>query len=236
MRRFLTLATIAAAAAAPGCATYSSSRLAHEGAAARAPEIFGDIEARNFGKRVQVKLPSELVIAEVRADSGRQRQGKADKRAVQVADALAADRATFSNVEPLFIDDGSAKYEDLRATASRHRADLMLVASLTERVSDENGALAGLSKLLVLPCFLVPTETDDLSLHLRVAVVDVRNDLVYATFEDHREERVHATAAGERDAVEAGFDRLYADSLAKLRGRVVERLRSLERADDASSR
>src|SRR5207249_778816 len=102
---------------------------------------------------------------------------------------------------------------------------------MSERVKNENSMLLGCLNLLIVPVFIVPTRTQDLALHLRVAVVDVRNDLVYATFEDHREERVHATAAGEKDAVEAGFDRLYADALAKMRGKVVERLRTLQAAD-----
>jgi len=99
----------------------------------------------------------------------------------------------------------------------------------TVQVKDKTGALSALN-LLVLPCFVVPTQTNDLVLHLRAAVVDVRNNLVYATFEDHREERVHATVVGERDSVEEGFDRLYVDSLAKMRGRIVERLRALQNA------
>lgn len=231
MRRLLAFTASFAALAAAGCAAYASPRLLAEDAVERTPEVFGDVEAREFGKRVQVKLPSELVIAEVRARTDGDRRDRADKRSVQVADALGEDKATFSNVEPLFVDSWAAKYADLRATASRHRADLMLVASMTERVRDEDATLLGALNLLVLPCFLVPTRTRDLSLHVRVAVVDVRNDLVYATFEDHREERVHATAVGEKDAVEAGFDRLYADSLPKMRARIVERLRSLERAD-----
>lgn len=81
---------------------------------------------------------------------------------------------------------------------------------------------------LILPCFVVPTQTNDLDLHVRAAVIDVRNDLIYATFEDHRQERIHATVAGESDSIEEGFDRLYAESLVKLRVRVAERLRQLE--------
>ena len=65
---------------------------------------------------------------------------------------------------------------------------------------------------------------------LWAAIVDVRNNLVYATFEDHEEARVHSTAAGERDALTEGFDKLYTASLEKLRARVAERLRTLENA------
>lgn len=228
MRCFLALAAVFVA---PACATYSSARLDRLGVASKPAEVFGDVEARQFGKRVQVKLPSELVIAEVVANTTWERDGRQDKRSVQLAQALAEEKSTFSNVEPLFVDSWSAKYEDLRATASRHHADLMVVASMTERVHDESSTALEALNLLIVPCFVVPTKAEDISLHVRVAVVDVRNDLVYATFEDHGEERVHATSAGEADAVQEGFDRLYAASLSKMRGRVAERLRTLERAD-----
>jgi hypothetical protein len=228
MRETLVLAAVALVATT-GCATaYSSARLATLGEAARAPEIFGDIEQREFGKRVQVKLPAELVVAEVRAQNhGDYREPKADKRSVQLTEALAEDRPTFASVEPLFVDSWSAKYGDLRSAAARHHSDLMLVTSMTERAENNNGPLVALN-LLVLPYFLVPSETRDLALHVRCAVVDVRNDLVYATFEDHREERIHASGSGMSDAMESAFDRLYADTLAKMKTRVAERLKQLE--------
>jgi hypothetical protein len=182
MRKHLVLAAALAALAATGCTSYASARLAPDDAVAKTPEVFGEIEKFEFEKTVQVRLPAQLVVADV---------------------------------------------------ASRSRGDhedLMVVTSMVEQVKDKTGALSALN-LLVLPCFLVPTQTNDLVLHLRAAVVDVRNNLVYATFEDHREERVHATVVGERDSVEEGFDRLYVDSLAKMRGRIVERLRALQNAD-----
>ncbi len=231
MRRLSALVGTAALVVVSGCASYASARLEGADAAQKPPEIFGDIETREFGKSVRVKLPSELVVADVCARSSGEHENKADKRTVQLVDALVDDKAAFRSVEPLFVDTWSAKYGDLRSTAARHHADLLLVTSMTERVEDRTGA-ASLLHLLLLPCVLVPTQTDDLSLHVRVAVVDVRNDLVYATFDDHREDRVHATLAGEKDAIETGFDRLYADSLVKLRARVVERLKSLEMGSD----
>lgn len=214
--------------AAGGCATYASARLVEDGST-EAPEIYGDVAQREFGKRVQVKLPSDLVVAEVCARSTRTQPSRADKRSVQLTETFAEDKATFSNVAPLFVDSRNSRYADLRSAAARQQADLMLVTTMSESVRSENGVLPVLN-LLVLPYFLVPSQTNDLTLHLRAAVVDVRNDLVYATFEDHREERVHATSAAERDDVEAAFDRLYAESLAKMRARVTERLRQLETA------
>jgi len=230
MRKLSSVFGLVALVVSAGCASYASARLAQDDAAEKQPEIFGDIESREFGKTVRVKLPSELVVADMCAKSYGGRENKADKRTVQLTDALVAEKTTFANVEPLFVDAWSAKYGDLRSTASRHHADLMLVASMTERVKNENNVLLGALNILVVPAFVVPTRTQDIALHLRVAVVDVRNDLVYATFEDHREERVHATAVGESDAVEEGFDRLYADSLAKMKTRIVERLKGLEMA------
>jgi hypothetical protein len=232
MRKHLMLAVVLAALSATGCASYASERLVAPDEAVKQREIFGDIEAREFGKKAELKLPSELVVADMRAKSTRGREAKSDKRTVQLVDSLAGEKATFANVEPMFVDAWSAKYGDLRSTASRHHADLMLVASMTESVENENNLLLGAMNLLIVPAFVVPTRTQDLALHLRVAVIDVRNDLVYATFEDHREERVHATAVGESDAVEECFDRLYADSLAKMKGRIVERLKNLEAAPD----
>lgn len=227
MRSLFGLA-LAALATAGGCASYASARLVDDDSAS-APEIFGDVAQREFGKRVQVKLPSDLVVAEVSGRTVRNHVDRADKRSVQLAESLAEDKSTFSNVAPLFVDAAGARYGDLRSAAARQQADLILVTSMSESVRSENGVLPVLN-LLVLPYFLVPSQTNDLTLHLRAAVVDVRNDLVYATFEDHREERMHATSAAENDDIEAAFDRLYAESLAKMRTRVVERLRQLESA------
>jgi hypothetical protein len=227
MRSLFGLA-LAALATAGGCTSYASARLVDDESTG-APEIYGDVAQREFGKRVQVKLPSDLVVAEVCARSSRSQPSRADKRSVQLTESLAEDKATFSNVSPLFVDSGGARYGDLRSAAARQQADLMLVTTMSESVRSENGVLPVLN-LLVLPYFLVPSQTNDLTLHLRAAVLDVRNDLVYATFEDHREERMHATSAAERDEIEAAFDRLYAESLAKMRARVSERLRQLESA------
>jgi hypothetical protein len=213
--------------AAVGCTSYASARLAPD-EAVRPAQVFGEIEKAEFAKDVQAKVPSDLVVAEVFAKPSSNRDVKTDKRSVQLVQALGKGSGTFSDVAPLFTD-RVAGFEALRAAAASHHADLMLVAEMSERVADRTGVLAALN-LLVVPCFVVPTQTNDLALHVRAAVVDVRNGLVYATFEDHREERVHATAVGEKDAVEEGFDRLYAASLEGLRTRVDERLRKLATA------
>jgi hypothetical protein len=225
-----TLFAIGLAAMTATCTSYASPRLEAALGPAREPQIFGVVEGREFAKQVQAKLPAELVVAEVFASGTRRREQKDDKRTAQMLDALAEDRATFSNVEPLFTEAAACEYRDLRAAASRHHADLMLITTMSERVEGRTGAEGALN-LLVLPCFVAPLMTSDLALHVRAAVVDVRNDLVYATFEDHREDRVHATAAGRTDAIDAAFDKLYADSLAKLRARVTERLRLLAAAN-----
>ena len=227
MRNPLVLAAALAALSAAGCSSYASARLApDEATLGRAPEIFGEIEKFEFEKHVQVKLPAQLVVAEVASRSRGDREDSSDKRGVQLVEALSQEKSAFADVSPLFATGGADQFDRLRRAASRHHADLMLVTSMVEQVKDRTGALSALN-ILVFPCFVVPTQTNDLVLHLRAAVVDVRNNLVYATFEDHREERVHATVAGEKDAVEEGFDRLYADSLAKMRTRVAERLKSL---------
>jgi hypothetical protein len=229
MRTLLGLAVSVAVLASAGCATYASARLDDSDAAARAPEVFGEIEKMEFGKSVQVTLPAELVVADVVGRVSGAHEATSDRRGVELTEALAADKATFSDVEPLFAERGAGGIDALRAAASRHHAQLLIVTSMTEQVKDDNGVLP-LLHLLVVPCFVVPTQTDDLVLHLRAAVIDVRNGLVYATFEDHRRERVHATLAGEKEAVEDAFDRLYADSLAKMKTRVADRLKTLSTA------
>jgi len=229
MSRLLGLAASAVFLASAGCASYASARLDDSDAAARTPEVFGEIEKLEFGKSVQVTLPAELVVADVVGRVSGDHERTSDRRGVELTDALAADKATFADVEPLFTEPGTGGLDALRAAASRHHAQLLIVTSMTEQVKDANGVLP-LLQLLIVPCFLVPTQTDDLVLHLRAAVIDVRNGLVYATFEDHRRERVHATLAGEKDAVEDAFDRLYADSLAKMKSRVAERLKTLSTA------
>ena len=213
--------------AATGCSSYASARLADGDEPGKPLQVFGVAEGQQFAKDVQVKLPSDLVVAEVTQRRGR-RDVETDKRSVQLVGALAKDEKTFSDVAPLFAD-GAETFEALRAAASAHHADLMLVTEMSERVEDQSGVLGALN-LLVLPCWLVPTKTDDLTLHVRAAVVDVRNGLVYATFEDHREERVHSPSANRADNVEEGFDRLYAASLEGLRTRVDERLHKLDAA------
>jgi hypothetical protein len=213
---------------AAGCSSYASARLAPDDAAERPAEIFGTIENREFAKQVQVDLPAELVVAEVRRGGSAGRQLEADKRSVQLTGSLAQAKSTFSDVAPLFAD-GAKTFEALRGAASAQHADLMLITEMSERVEDRSGVLQVLN-ILILPAWLVPTKTDDLTLHLRAAVVDVRNGLVYATFEDHREERVHSPSASRRDSVDEGFDRLYAASLDGLRARVDERLQKLDAA------
>lgn len=229
MRKLQESAAMVLVLAAGGCASYASMRLEPGSAVPRRPEVFGEIEKLEFGKSVQVKLPADLVVADVVAEVRGEHEQTADKRGIQLADALGADRATFSDVAPLFTEGGAGRLDFLRAAAARQHAQLMLVTSMTEQVKDENGVLAALN-LLIFPCFVVPTQTDELVLHVRAAVIDVRNGLVYATFEDHRAERIHATAVGEKDAIEDGFDRLYADSLAKMKTRLADRLKTLDAA------
>jgi hypothetical protein len=220
------LAVAVAALSATGCASYASARLAPDETLGKPPEVFGEIEKFEFEKTVQVRLPAQLVVADVASRSRGNHDDTSDKRGVQLVEALAQEKGAFADVSPLFLDGGPEQFDRLRRAAARHHADLMVVTSMVEQVKDKTGALAALN-ILVLPCFIVPTQTNDLVLHLRAAVVDVRNNLVYATFEDHREERVHATVVDEKDSVEQGFDRLYADSLAKMRTRISERLKSL---------
>ena len=214
--------------ATTGCGTYASARLVPDGETDEPLQVFGVIEGQEFAKKVQVKIPSDLVVAEVSQRWNADRDVKTDKRSVQLVGALAKESKTFSDVSPLFVG-GAPELAKLRAAAAAQHADLMLVTQMSERVEDRSGLL-GVLNLLVVPCWLVPTKTDDLTLHVRAAVVDVRNGLVYATYEDHREERVHSPTARRRDAVDEAFDRLYAESLDGLKTRVDERLHKLDAA------
>lgn len=232
MKGMTILTLVLAMLASGGCATYTSARL-HEGMSSDAPppQIFGVLEGREFAKRVQVKLPADLVVAEVRGNT-HGGDMTADKRSVQLTTALGEERSAFADVSPLFL--ASTNLGELRTAAARQHADLMVVTTMEERVRDDGNALGFVGRLLnllIVPAFVLPGEADKLSLSIRAAVIDVRDDLVYATFQDHREEDIHSTQMGEKSAIEAGFDRLYADSLAKLRTRVTERLRTLEHAD-----
>lgn len=231
LRRFVPALLFAAAPAfAAGCATAPALDAAPAvGLLAREREVWGDVQRLEFGKRIQVQLPARICVADVSwndFDRG--------SRVTTLVEALGADDATSSDVGVLHTFDGEtaverAGFEALRAAASRQRADLLLVMERTETVREGHNAAAVL-KILLLPMLFLPTEDDDVELTVRAAVVDVRNGLVYATLDDHREGAVTASAASEERAVRDERRRLWAESVTSLRERMATKLRKLESA------
>jgi hypothetical protein len=229
MRPLGVLALLAAASAAlAGCASAASAMPAQGLVADRALEVWGDVQRLEFGKQVQIRLPARLVVA----DRG---FGEFEAQRLEaLVEGLEEDDVTWTDVASLdaAAQPGTAhrpySLEDMRAAASRLQADLLLVAVRDEDLVEGHNVAAVL-KILLLPMLFVPTEEDDLSLGVRAAVIDVRNGLVYATFEDHREAEVTSSVAGEDDAVEEAWRALWKDSVARMRERLGRKLAARER-------
>lgn len=213
---------LACALAASGCASSSAFEKVAPADAAQAREVFGDIERLQFSKQVQVRLPAKAAVTDV---GGRD----ADRRRAQTIDALAQDPGTWSDVTSVFVAPGESArtFDDLRTAASRQQSDLMVVTMRTETtVQDGNGL--GILKLLILPLFLVPTEDVRTTVGVRAAVVDVRNGLVYTTFDAHKERETSATWAGAESSARRDRDELFAETLTEMRTALARKLRALE--------
>ncbi len=190
-------------------------------------EVFGDFERLQFGKSLQVRLPAKVAVydASWSADDERAR------RVVQAVRGLAADTDTYTDVVSLAAPDAARGdfAEALRAQAAGHQADLLLVLERRPELRESSSPLA-LLNILILPAFVLPTQFDDVSLTVRAIVQDVRNGLVYTTFDDHRRREVSATAVGEDAAVRETDDALFEESVAALREALARKLPALERA------
>jgi hypothetical protein len=224
------LVLVVACVAAAGCA--SSARVASDEAALHRDvnqglQVWGDVERLEFSKRMQVRLPARLVVADVTQEATTGAEEESAHRLTALLDTLAPDAATWTDVGSLhaFSEDrarASTRLEDLRAVAARQHADLMLVLERRETLVEGHNALAALKFLLV--GFLFATEEDELRLTVRGAVVDVRNGLVYATFDDHRETELTTTVSGEDRAVRDAFRDLWAGSCDRLRASAASKL------------
>ncbi len=232
-RLFHVLCCAAFALPLAGCSSSAAMRsVASEEVDGR--EIFGDIERLEFAKSVQVRLPARLAVADAGTARTRFLGDLKVKRLQQTIEALEQDDETWSDVLSMFGGVATPQnpqhetLENLRGSASRHHADLLLVTSRRESVEEGHNALAIL-KLLIVPLLFLPTEEDELTVDVRGAVLDVRNGLVYTTFEDHRKRTVTSSAAGEESNVEEAMDELFGESLEKVRERIARKLRALER-------
>jgi hypothetical protein len=226
--RTITL-VLALAAAAPlaGCATAAG----YDGARSLVPvvdqrEIFGDLERLQFSKQVQVRLPARGVLS---LQCGDPRWSQV------VTDALESDPGTWTTVEPLqvFHEDhriAPGHLEPLRAAASRQQADLLVISSIETRDDDSTNAL-GIFKLLLLPMLFLPTDEHKVTLTTRASVIDVRNGLLYATIEDHREREFTTTTAAGSSKVRAAVKDLVAETAANLREKMERKLRALEQTN-----
>jgi hypothetical protein len=195
-------------------------------------EVWGDQERLEFSKRMQVTLPARVAVADVSAASYPREDDERvrDRRAVCLVDALVQDTESFSDVFNLFRSgrgsDTPMDMDRLRAAASRSQVDLLLLVDRRERVDEHLNLLAPLNVLL-LPMLFLPTQQDDLEMSIRMALVDVRNGLLYTTVDELRRTDFTATAAGEDDRVDEEMDALFTTAVESLRERLGRKLRDL---------
>lgn len=223
MKRSLVPVVLAAVFASAGCASVASWEPSASSLVAPR-EIFGDIERLEFGKQSQVRLPARLAVADV---SGYDE----DRRRVETIAALAKDTSTWTDVTSVFSLSGEnvRKFADLRAAAARQQSDLMLVSQRTERTVVDTNAL-GIFKILILPMLFLPTEEVKTTVGVRAAVVDVRNGLVYTTFDSHLERETTTTAAGAKSQGREFADALFTETAAEMREVLARKLRTIEDA------
>jgi len=220
----LTLALLGALALAPGCSTTAPHYAARAGLDRTEREIFGDVAAQEFSKQLQVRLPAKLAVADVTGDTW---DGVDRRRLVAAVHGLGEDSDTYSDVVSL----GAlprTNDESLRREAAGHQADLELVILRREAVRSETSGL-GILNLLILPMFFVPTEKNSVQLTVRAMVRDVRNGLIYTTFDDHVETRVSSTFVGETSDVRDAGDELFAACVTRMRETLARKLATLER-------
>ncbi len=209
-----------------GCASSATPTATRaEPTAEAGPQIFGDVTRYAFAKRLQIELPAKLAVADLVTHDGTGRRA-------EIVNALGEDEESYSDVvslETLFGHTNEpAMRESYRTEASHYQAELMLLVSReTELVEDTNAF--GILKLLLVPMLFVPTERDDVSLHVRALVADVRNGVVYTTFDDTRTTRITSTVVGEDDAIEAALDELHAACVENMRATLGKKLRALEK-------
>ncbi len=200
-------------------------------------EVWGDTERLQFAKKVQLKLPAKLAVAETGEAPWYERSLVTDRRRVTLMRSMAEDAATFSDVVSVLAP-GQARpvqptLESVRAEASQHQADLLLLVSRTESVEAGHNWMAGF-KILLLPMLFLPTEENDVGVTLRMAVMDVRNGLIYTTAEEVVEATVTSSSVGEDDDVEAQLDALFEDAVETLRERLGDKLREYEAAAEGT--
>jgi hypothetical protein len=193
---------------------------------ARSPEreVFGDIERLQFSKQVQVRLPARLAVSDVS-------RAEQDRRRTQTIEALSKDTSTWTDVSSVFAlaGEGLVRFEDLRAAAARQQSDLMLVTQRTE-VSDVRTNGLGFLKILLLPMLFVHTEDVKTTVGVRAAVIDVRNGLVYTTFDSHKEREGSASTVGSDDLGREDRDALFAETAGEMREALARKLRTIEGA------
>jgi hypothetical protein len=215
------------AAAAPGCTTVPHPDVSMEAFVIAERQVFGDAEAHEFAKRLQVRLPAKLAVADV---SERASGGREERRLVQAVNGLAEDDTTFTDVVSLTTD-GTRSLDTLRHQAATHQADLELIVLRHEEIHSNSTGL-GLLNVLIVPMFVVPTQSNDVHLTVRAMVRDVRNGLVYTTFDDHGEATVWSSLAGESSHLRRASDALYDECIARMRTALARKLTALERASN----
>ena len=198
-------------------------------------EVYGDRERLEYGKTQQVRLPARVAVADVTpaytADGSWRGEGATRARRTALQDRLTDDPERFSDVVSLLgIDEhvyGEASRDDLRARAAVHQADLVLAWETRERV-EEGHTFGALFKVLLLPMLFLETEENRVHLDVRAVVMDARNGLRYATFDDHRTATVVARVGTERELVATSLRSLFDDAVAKLRDEVGRKLGALD--------
>jgi len=224
----LAFAMLGVLAVSPGCGTVPATTHAQMVSVDRTErEVFGDIEAHEFSKHLQVRLPAKLAVADVTGDAW---DGLDRRRLVQAVEGLGEDSGTYTDVVSL-IADASATGEALRHEAAGHQADLELVILRREAVRSETSGL-GILNLLIIPMFFVPTQENDVQLTVRAMVRDVRNGLIYTTFDHHAEARVSSSVIAETGDVRRASDDLFDECVEQMRETLARKLAVLERVSD----
>jgi hypothetical protein len=223
----LCLALASALAAAPGCASTAPTASSLVALDQMERQIFGDVAAHEFSKQLQVRLPAKMAVADVTGD---RRNGLEQRRLVQTINALGEDTDTYTDVVSLATHEGSSN-ERLREQAAGHQADLELVVLRREAVQAESSGWSVLN-LLIVPMLFVPTQQNDVRLTVRAVVRDVRNGVIYTTFDEHLETRVSSSLVAESADVREASDELFDRCVTRMREILARKLASLERASN----
>jgi len=222
----ISVALLGALALAPGCGTSARPYAMTAELDRTEREVFGDIAAHEFSKHLQVRLPAKLAVADVTSYD----DDLDHRRLVQAVNGLAEDTSTYNDVVSLEPQPGIAA-EDLRSLAASHQADLQISVFRRETVRGESNGWSFL-KLLIVPMLFVPTEENDVQLTVRAMVRDVRNGLVYTTFDDHAETRISSSVVSEDGDVRRTSDELFEACVARMRETLARKLATLERSSD----